>query len=118
MALQGAQQAVAGGATQATIGGTFPATYQVGISPGWVTGWRVTAKAVGGFTVDFATPAPAGGATFDWVAGTAIPADSSATAAVIAAAVTVTIAGTFGSTYQVSLGPAWMTAVNRITKTA
>ena len=30
------------------------------------TAWQVTAKTAAGFTVNFATPAPAGGGTFDW----------------------------------------------------
>src|SRR5438552_15241572 len=114
--LQGASQAVLAGTVQMVVVGTFPATYQVGISTGWVTAWRVTAKTAASFIVDFAVPAPLGGSSFDWTAGVPVSPDSGASQAVNAGAVTVTINGVFASAYEVALGPAWMTAVDQITK--
>jgi hypothetical protein len=37
------------------------ANYGVLVTPNWLTTFRVTAKATTGFTIDFGTPAPAGG---------------------------------------------------------
>lgn len=41
------------------------AAYGVLVTPSWLTTWRVTAKALTGFTVDFGTAAPAN-ATIDY----------------------------------------------------
>ena len=117
MALQGTARVVAGGDVQAVVAGVFPPTYQVGITPSWVTGWRVTSKTASSFTVDFAVPAPAGGATFDWTAGNPVSPDSGASQAITTGAVTVTITGVFSSVYQVALGPSWMTSVDVISQT-
>jgi hypothetical protein len=46
---------------------SLPATYQVSITPGWVTAYDVVDKTATGFTVNFAVPAPPGGSTFDYV---------------------------------------------------
>src|SRR5207253_4690957 len=59
-------QAVAAGAVTVAVVASLPASYQIGGSTSWVTAWQVTAKTAAGFTVNFATPAPAGGGTFDW----------------------------------------------------
>lgn len=118
MALQGGTQSVNGGDVQAIVVGSFPATYQAGIAPGWVTGWRITSKTATQFTVDFAVPAPAGGAAFDWTAGTALSPSSSASPAVPAGATSVTVTGTFASAYQLAIGPGWMTDVDVVSKTA
>lgn len=109
MALQGATQAVGAGAVTAAVAGSFPATYQVGIRTSWVTALRVTAKTATQFTIDFATPCPAGGGEFDWTAGVAISPSSSASQAVGAGLSTVTIVGAFSSVYQVALAPGWVT---------
>lgn len=66
-AITGSTQTVAAGAVTAAFvsGASLPASYQVGISTSWVTDYDVTAKAAGGFTINFGVPAPAGGGTVD-----------------------------------------------------
>src|SRR3989442_15259336 len=97
MALQGTARVVAGGDVQAVVAGVFPPTYQVGITPSWVTGWRVTSKTASSFTADFAVPAPAGGATFDWTAGNPVSPDSGGSPGLPAGARAVTVAGVVSS---------------------
>src|SRR5262245_30225165 len=114
--LQGVTQAIGAGLSQATVVGTFPATYEVGLAPGWVTAWRVTSKTAAGFTIDFANPAPAGGSTFDWVAGTADSPSSSSVQTMTAGATTITIPGTFTTFYRVAVGPGRMTDCDVVSK--
>lgn len=66
-AITGVTQAVAAGAVQAVFAATasLPASYQVGLSTSWVTGFDVVGKTAAGFTINFAVPAPAGGGTVD-----------------------------------------------------
>src|SRR6266850_746016 len=64
----GSSQAVAAGIATAAVAATLPTSYQISLSPSWVTAWDVVAKTAAGFTVNFATPAPVGGGSIDWVA--------------------------------------------------
>jgi hypothetical protein len=41
--------------------------YEIWIAPSWQTTWRVTAKRLNGFDVEFAVPAPTGGGTYSWL---------------------------------------------------
>jgi hypothetical protein len=45
---------------------SLPASYQVAVSPSWVTGYDVVLKTAAGFTINFAVAAPPGGGTVDW----------------------------------------------------
>src|SRR5262245_33256007 len=116
--VQGATLTIAAGQSQAVIVATFPsATYQATITPGWVTGYRITAKGTGGVTVDFDTPAPPDGSTFQWLAGTPDTPNQGATQTIAAGATTATIAATLAGDYQVAFGPAWLTAWRITSKT-
>lgn len=68
-ALTSATVTVAAGAASSAVVATasLPASYQVSIVPAWVTAYDVAAKAAAGFTVNFASPAPPGGSTFDYI---------------------------------------------------
>jgi len=62
------QQIVAPNALQQVVTFVTPLptiNYGVGITPNWMTGWRVSAKTVNGFTVEFSTP-PDIQASIDW----------------------------------------------------
>jgi hypothetical protein len=124
LSVKGATQAIGAGVATANVVGVFSGTYQVGISPGWVTGYDVTAKTAAGFTVNFANPAPAGGSTFDWLVNdTALPtttALSGATQAVAAGIATAAIvpAASLPASYQVAWSASWVTGGDVVNKTA
>ncbi len=115
----------AGAVTLAVIGQAFGvATYQVSISTSWVTTIDVVTKTAAGFTVNFGTPAPAGGGTLDWVAttaGTSTPQPISSGTVTVAAGAGSDVfvaAGSLPATYQVTIAPAWVTAYDVAGKTS
>src|SRR5437773_767522 len=118
MSLQSATQSVQAGQAQVTVFGAFPAAYQVAVQPAWVTGYAITGKSTTQFTVTFAVPAPAGGSTFDWTAGTPVTPAQGASVAIAAGAVQAVIAGTFTAPYGVGIGPAWVTDVRVVARGA
>ncbi len=121
MSTAGSTQSVLAGAATATVLAALPSSYQVGISPSWVTDYDVITKTAGGFVVNFSVPCPVGGGTFDWVAqsGTATTTLASGSTAVGAGLATVTVpAGAFSSTnFLVSVAPNWVTGWEVIAKT-
>src|SRR5262245_14304276 len=58
---------VAAGGTSVIVTGSFAASYQVSVTPGWVTDYEVVSKTATQFTINFSVPAPAGGSTFDYI---------------------------------------------------
>src|SRR5438132_4347236 len=57
---------VPGNATQVSVIGSFAATYQVTLTPSWITDVSVTAKTTTFFTVAFGVSAPVTGGVLDW----------------------------------------------------
>src|SRR6267142_899094 len=119
MPVSSATQAVGAGIATAAVAATLPTSYQISLSPSWVTAWDVVAKTAAGFTVNFGTPAPVGGGTFDWVAlgpaGAPLAGTSGATVASGSQAVgaglasVAVVSSLVGSGYQVSVSPNWVT---------
>ena len=66
--IQRGTQSVTALATSQSVAASFAsASYSISVAPGWNTTWWVTAKSSTGFTIEFGTPAPSGGSTFDWI---------------------------------------------------
>ncbi len=67
--LRGIDRPVPAGGTELTVKFSLPeadAAYAVSVTPSWLTALCVPEKTAQGFTIQFATPAPAG-ATLDWI---------------------------------------------------
>ena len=68
MPTTGAVASITAGAVSHAVVATLAAPYEVGGAPSWPTDWGISSKTAAGFTLTFAVPAPAGGASFDWTA--------------------------------------------------
>ena len=124
--IAGNTETVAGLAvTLAVAGQSFGTTsYQVSISTSWVTTVDVVSKTAAGFTVNFGTPAPAGGGTLDWSVNTGnAPTSQAITGATQAVAAGATSAAFVASaslpaSYQVGVSASWVTDYNVTGKTS
>src|SRR5882672_5418276 len=122
MAIQGGTVIVPAGAVSAIVLGAFDlaALYEVGLTPGWVTGFRITGKTATQFTVDFAVPAPVGGSSIDWLVLTGVSTGfvRGAVVPIAAGLTTIAVLGSFATSYEVLVAPGWVTDVDVVGKTA